>query len=89
MKIRIIIIIGFILLAFHSFGTLCKDMLMADKKVTLRNGLISETAYAYYLPNGVLERLRVYRSTAARTTTIVPYEYEGPQLEYERHKYGL
>ena len=89
MKIRVIIIACFILLFIGSVGTLCKDIILADKKVVTQNGVINETAYAFYLPNGVLKRIKVYRSTAARTMTIVPYTIEEPQLEWERHKYGL
>ena len=89
MKIRVIILACFILLFVGSVGTLCKDAILADKKVVVRNGFIIETAYAFYLPNGVLERIKVYRSTAARTMAIVPYTIEEPQLEWGRHKYGL
>ena len=89
MKISMIVIACFVILFIVSLGTMCKDAILADKKVVLRNGTISETAYAFYLPNGVLERIKVYRSTAARTIAIVPFTIKEPQLEWERHKYGL
>ena len=42
------IILNFVLLE------MVKDRITADKKVVIKNGFIIETAYAFYLPNGVL-----------------------------------
>lgn len=84
----VIIVIG-VILCLNSVATMFCDKLTADETVTTLKGNIIETVHAFYSSNGELEKIRVYRSTAARAIIITAVTITYPNLEFERHKYGF
>ena len=87
---RVLAIVIFGIFTSYALYSDISTRLYADKKVTVRNGFVIETAYAFYLPNGMLEKIKVYRSAATgRGVIVVPVTFEGIKLEKIRDKYGF
>ena len=82
-------IFGLLLLLFlNSVAVLCYDNLMADERIVIKNKYNIETAYIFCLPNGEIEKIKVYRSTIARGIIVVPFTYthNDAQFNYIKHK---
>lgn len=90
MKYRNFLIVCALLFCFVSVFSVIKDEVMADKKAILQDGLIHETAYAYYLSNGELEHIKIYRSATWRSVSIVPITINNQyQLEQARLRFSF
>lgn len=86
---RKVFTVAIVLLLANSLPTMYLNAFTADKTATIRCGLIQDTAYAYYLPNGILNRIEVYHSGIARVIHIVHETITQAQLDMERRKYNF